>query len=292
MVCSIVDVLLRDDSHANALVDVLVRRQQAQMQVMGADRHTEVFAEASSIKSIDKDWVIAWLAAHSDMTPAELIIAKDKEEEAISQLVTFESQIGFNMKLPEEFAVKPVVSRVLHIRSLACGSRLQHFKARNGIKGDGHLDWSKGCYTMEFQKNGDLKIHHIGGDHVVTTKHGIVKGVHKLLDNFSDWHASFRCHPQPAIKIHLWFQKSKTGPYRLPMLTGTNKPMNEVVAAAQAQWEEAQAQAVSTLGVSAADQEQLQILERTTNKDKAVTARQAAAASMEAKRLKREISLT
>ena len=46
---------------------------------------------------------------------------------------------------------------------------------------------------------------------------------------------------------------------------------------------------MSTLGVSAADQEQLQILERTKNKDKAGKASQAAAASMEATRLKREM---
>ena len=68
--------------------------------------------------------------------------------------------------------------------------------------------------------------------------------------------------------------------------------MKDVVTQAKTQWDYAQATSASTMSVSAADQEQLELLVKGHNKDKAEKARIAAAASMESKRLKREISLS
>ena len=68
--------------------------------------------------------------------------------------------------------------------------------------------------------------------------------------------------------------------------------MKDVVTQAKTQWDVATATSASTMSVSAADPEQLQLLAKGHNKDKAEKAMSAASAFMESKRLKRDISLS
>ena len=82
---------------------------------------------------------------------------------------------------------------------------------------------------------------------MVASKHGIVKGSHKLIDNHSDRHAAFMCRQQPPAKICSWFAAEKAWPFRTPQLTTGNVAMKRVVQAAKDQRECAKAQSAASV---------------------------------------------
>ena len=99
-----------------------------------------------TIRDIPDDVATPWLEKHSDMTSAELVAARGKDDKVILDLIAFVSQIPKAMQLPEQCAVKLVLFRVLEACAARAGRRLQRFKFNDGLKDDGKVDFNKLSY--------------------------------------------------------------------------------------------------------------------------------------------------
>ena len=100
------------------------------------------------------------------------------------------------------------------------------------------------------------------------------------------------CLLKGHLPIHLYSAKEKLGPYKTPQLTATNKAFLYRVEVAMNAWEDAKAAAAAGTGKDLANiEQQLQKEQQQKNFDRAAKARSQAAASLHAKRLKREISI-
>lgn len=231
-------------------------------------------------RDIPDDVAIPWLEKHSDMTSAELVAARGKDDKVILDLIAFESQVQTTMQLPEQCAVTPVLFRVLDLCAARAGRRLQRFKTNAGLKDDGKVDFNKLSYRTMLTTNGELVVQHVMTGHEKTIADSGVTVAHRLIDNCLDHQAAFVKHPMPPIKLALFFQETKNGPFTVPALTANGKVFKEIVVASVASWEEARKLASTAGGGLTADTKmQLDQQQHDLCADRASNTREAAAKS-------------
>eukprot|EP00971_Amphidinium_carterae_P145214 2877278-Amphidinium_carterae.1 len=109
--------------------------------------------------------------------------------------------------------VKDVMRRFLESRAITCGSRLQDAVKKGLLKETGDFVWSSaGCYSMTFKDNQVAYVKHCNGDQVPC--HGFDTSF-TLTHNWSDWKECVQKAPLPSVKLHVFFQAAKTGPYKI-----------------------------------------------------------------------------
>ena len=241
----ILDSLIADPKSAPALFNELSKRKAAQVAIVGGQADQFIgLSENASIKSVckaDEGLLINWVAKRSDMSPAELVGACKKDDETLTRFVVFETGTPLSWKVGEQLHCKPVCIRVLDKLGDQLGGRTNNFKANNGIKGDGSVDWKFGVYRPELPvgQQDPLVLRHWNGDSVSMPNSGITQA-HKLRDNFSDFGASFINPniPGSGVKVHLFFKKDKTGPYKV--MQPSSKEFKEMIEKEVAAWEQSQ----------------------------------------------------
>ena len=280
--------LLQDNSHSGALYDLLETRKAAQADSMGASA-SDRFTDLSTFKSIPKEFQISWVAGRSDMSEEEVVQARARDEDSSAAMMVFGSQLPKTLRFPQEASIKPVMQKILDKASALTGNRLDKFKASGLILADGTADFSQACYKPVFSANREtLTIAHYNGDIVRVQNHGITSE-HRLKDNNHDRASAFVRRPQPPIKLHLFFAKEKTGPFRYKQLTQNSKEFLSICEQSVEEWEAAKAATTAQVGVLTSQAKSaLEDHVGEIKKDRAAKARKELADKLEAKRQKRE----
>ncbi|CAK0797974.1 unnamed protein product, partial [Prorocentrum cordatum] len=124
-----------------------------------------------------------------------------------------------------------VARGVLTERHTDIGSRWAMMDS-SWITPDGKLSFVKGCYRFLYDEDDDVakRVQHINGD-TVDLPEGthIVKKVHGISCNYSDWKAALVCKPFSGAKLHKFFQATKTGPYRFTVFTNKDDVLSDKV---------------------------------------------------------------
>eukprot|EP00974_Lingulodinium_polyedra_P092357 8948700-Lingulodinium_polyedra.AAC.1 len=118
---------------------------------------------------------MSFCAQRSDMDIADLKRVMAIDTDAPLLLASFETQIPPTLSWPVQCKSKEVTFRWMNERGDRFGSRLQKFKGEGGISDEGEVDWSHGCYRLEWSSDNKLsKIKHASGDEATVDSANIV----------------------------------------------------------------------------------------------------------------------
>eukprot|EP00971_Amphidinium_carterae_P051782 1019527-Amphidinium_carterae.2 len=188
-------------------------RAQADRKISGTDAGDPEFEAVSTIGKVDESFLMKFFTKVSDMKHEVLVEAVKKESDCLQHLLEFSVQLAPSLKMLSSLRVKDVMRRMLEARALHCGSRLQD-AVKNGLLNEtGDFGWSSaGCYSLTFKDNKVTHVKHCNGDRVAC--HGFDTSFN-LTHNWSDWKACVQKAPLPPVKLHVFFQAAKTGPYKI-----------------------------------------------------------------------------
>ena len=281
--------LLSDNKHSPALFDLLETRKSAEMESLGAEVGERI-TDLTTMKSVPKEVSMSWVAQRSDMTQAEIAMARNKDEEVLPAMMVYGSQIPKSLRFPPEAQIKPVFKTILDKCAAMTGDMLHNYKAKSILMADGTCNWVDSSYKHVFSAGRQqLTIAHWNGDIVCVKDHGITEQ-HRLQDMNHDWMAGFIKRPQPPIKLHLFFKAEQTGPYTFKQITQSSPVFKQICEDSLQEWEDAKAVA-SAASLGRLDMEAAVALathEEAAKTDRAAAARKKLQENLEAKRRKRE----
>lgn len=97
MAMTIIDHLVMNVDHAPSLHAASLKR--IRLEADSGDA-VEVFKNASSPKQLDEDFIVNWLARHSDMQNDEIVSAKTTDPDGPLQMFLFQMNFGPGLKSP------------------------------------------------------------------------------------------------------------------------------------------------------------------------------------------------
>lgn len=286
----VIDAMVRDRNHAAALYNEVNKREAAAAQTRGATSET-LMQDLTTFKKIDDPFSLNFIVKAGKIADSSTLVAcQSKYSDTFSELMTFETQMPGTVRMPDALRISPVLLNFCTKQSEDHGNRLAAFVAKGGITPTG-LNWKFGSYEPRYDENTNLvSIKFINGDEVSVEDSGITSK-HVVSDNFNDWSAKFNRPPGAGVKIHLFFKKSKLGPYKTQQLTSGGKWFQTCVESALTQWEKAkEAATAGALADTATALAALNEGKSQKNKDKAAGARKKAIEALERKRQARTVN--
>jgi hypothetical protein len=263
----------------------------AALVVDGAEDTDPQFEELTIVGKLPQDWMVSWLAANSDFDQADILYLKKELDEAIVELFGFATQLPLNLRCPEPMVVKAVSWIVATKMHDDMGKRLGMLKSRGIVKAS-RLCWVRGCYELVLEGGFVKEVVHILGDRVDVSslKIGATYG---LVRSHQDWHASLELVPFPGFKLHVFFAKTKTGPYKLleKSFTHKRKVWNDLVEDCKSQWITNKSEDLSKSSTQQAKAE-LQHIHNEKKRSHLDAARSKAKETMEKKKQRKTISLS
>lgn len=153
------------------------------MQLMnsGSSAATEtVWASVSALGNLDETRVGELICSVSGLKPADIARMWSAVSKSAFKILAYGLQLPLSAALPDGMKVKSVCRRVLVRRLDGVGHRL---KGVDGcfVGADGHFNWSRGCYKIEFKYDQVTSVEHVSGkrvpvkEHVVITKQFVVE---------------------------------------------------------------------------------------------------------------------
>lgn len=239
MLVDMTTIMADEQSHIMPTHGFLVKRLALKEKQVQVDAQSK-FDKLGTLRAVPTDWIVAFLATISDMDKAMLLKIHGYDEDNIYQLLQYATQLGFQLKLPEQCRVKDVLQRVLKSRVAECGDRLDKFVSRGGATPEGKIDWRRGVYSVKFHPTtGKLtSVTHTPTGADVTLDHELLDKTWVLESNFSDYGAAFRKPKMPAIKLASLFPKG-VGPLAVPPITARAKQWEKLITTQYAAWEQA-----------------------------------------------------
>jgi hypothetical protein len=171
------------------------------------------FQNFSTLKSLDEDFVMAWVLDHSDLTVEDILSARQQDKDCAYLLASCATQLPLHFKLPGELNSKQIMASFMTSRNRVCGLRLQNFKRRGGLQASGKLNFNHSSFVLTWAEQGDqLKtIHHISTPGNVKNTPGAWLTKKCDFENFWDDHsASVRVEGLPKVALHSLFGKQPT----------------------------------------------------------------------------------
>ena len=188
----------------------------------------DMWADLSTIKGLDREFMIHWLMGKSDMSFQDLLEIDEVDPHALNLLVRYASQLGAKLLLPPELKQKAMMAKFLDLRDEMCGNRLSKFKTNGGIStATKKLDMDKLFdFTVSFDEHGlATTITQISSraNVLVPPESGLKKGV-KIEVAYDDCAAHFVRPPKSKVKIADFFEKpageDPIGPFCLNRYVG------------------------------------------------------------------------
>ena len=221
---------LGDLSHVPALYAKLRERMLSQQEV--AKNTGEGFKNFGQLRQLDQEFLVAIIAARSDLSVDQIVAATAQDADAPQQMIGFLSQFPPNLRLPKGCELREVTFRLLNARAIAMGDRMKKFSASGGLDATtGRIDWIAGCYRLQFASDtGRLDVvKHCSGDVAkILAAVQLFKATAVLLENWSDMTAAIHVHPYPLVKLFSFFDKGK-GPRKYLQFSRKIKELEDMV---------------------------------------------------------------
>mmetsp|Transcript_170336 Transcript_170336/g.540989 ORF Transcript_170336/g.540989 Transcript_170336/m.540989 type:complete len:351 (-) Transcript_170336:85-1137(-) len=204
-------------------------------------KRDEKFQRTSTFGKLDESFAITFVVQRSDLTSKDLSEAVKHDPETLVELVEFETQLAPSIKMLDKLQVIEVCPPFMAARGDANGVPLRDFKHSGGLLPSGQVNWRRGAYTLIFTDKKLTALTFRNGDQVVVGGESGVNDDWVLIRNCSDWRCAMERKPFPEIKLPLFFEKDKTGPYRLAKHLSTRaREYSQAVDAAYNAWDAAQ----------------------------------------------------
>lgn len=184
------------------------------------------------LRSVDQEWLCAWLVESSSLSAQALTDIMQKDSEAALQLLEYFTSLGLGLRLGKAFQSKVLTAIVLDRRIKMVGDRLVTFKWPFLKCPRGHgINWKEvGVYYVEFSAQGICTkiLHRPTGDETAPMAHTVVTQDFALVGNWSDWGARLLLAPAD-YHIHQFFGENK-GPRKHKQWSGSSKEFADLVA--------------------------------------------------------------
>ena len=199
------------------------------------------FAEQTSIVGLPEDFKIQVVVTYSDLTAEDVVLMLQFDKDSLDDVLQLGLQMPLKMKLPVQFLVQAVLEDFMKLRLIACGRRLNNFKANGGLLSTGALVFLRktGCYDMNFDADGKLtEVVHMATSHScsVDPASGLNKA-YKLRDNH-DYRAAALVMPglRPIFLHEFFSAKEQTGPYHVASYHSKPRDLEKAAAEAHDSW--------------------------------------------------------
>lgn len=286
----LIDTLIEQPMHVLPVYTELQRRlRQASTRVQTNDA---TFEHLTTFGKLDDKFCTEFILRRSDLNIGDIVKAKQIDDRAIQQLMTYELQLSSSLKFPAQAQVIAVMRTVLEARSLALGNPLKSFKAHGGLKSTGELVWSCGAYRLTIE--GDLvsEVKHFSGAiATIDTKKIKISTEHTLHNNWDEWSAHLVQPPMPAIFLHSLFKDTKVGPHSRPKITGQSKVFEKEVLQHYNIWKEAKDLDSATTPTAMAVRHELDLVETKRRRTAMEKARATAEEKLKEQKKRRTIAL-
>jgi hypothetical protein len=173
----------------------------------------EQFSGLTVISKVEETFLVKMIVSCTDLSPTDLK-SICRRAEALSELVEGVFQVGPVVRMSPKLQIRDVMRRFLMARRLACGSPLTNIKKNGGVDSTGGIVWKAvAAYQPIFGEHGRLvKLKHRSG--AVVDVDAVFTKDTPLRYAWSDWRACFPNPPMADVKLHLYFKKSATGPWK------------------------------------------------------------------------------
>jgi hypothetical protein len=169
-----------------------------------------IFEKVGSLRQTPIDFIIDWVLSVSDLTLADIKLAKSYDGDAPWHLVSYGTQLSMSWKLHAKFKNSDLFKRFLTERHIKVGSNLARVKANGKLQVSGKLDWKDSCLKLAFDKKEHKLIS------ITHTKTGALAALpnghnfstfYKYTGFWCDEDASAVLAPMPAVRLATLFGK-------------------------------------------------------------------------------------
>jgi hypothetical protein len=291
---TIIDKCIQDPTN---IMPLYFKLQHRQAEVSSAPSEGMFNVPLPSLSKIEEKFLLGWLTEKSGLSGADLGNMVKWDSGSTMHLLHFALQMNLNMKLPSECQVRDVTGKMMRWRYEQVGSRLHRFKELGYVLSTGQIKWQDcGAYKMEWAEDRTLKgVMHITGVAGVIPAGCTVTRGWVLVDNFSDMQAHFANPPMPPVKLHIFFQSAKSGPFSFLQMMGTKAPkLFDTVQALHADWLKQKSQVAGETAVAGITEalDEIAAVRTEAKQEGLKKARASAAVALQAKRARRSIVLT
>ena len=113
-----------------------------------AETLSTAFANFGTLKSLDEDFLMAWILDNSDLVVDDLLAARKQDKDAAYLIVSNGTQVPLGFRLPSELNSKEIMNTFLTQRHQQTGKRIADFKADDCLSSDGKLSFLNRSFVL------------------------------------------------------------------------------------------------------------------------------------------------